>query len=51
MYNIHNALFRKKQSECKGRVKKSCRTAKKKCVWANGTKRSFCRKSKTVRRR
>ena len=51
MYNIHNLLFRKKQSQCKGRVQKKCKTAKRKCLWANGSKRSFCRKRKSLKRR
>ena len=51
VYNIHKALFSKRQSKCKGRKIKHCKTAKKKCLWAHGSKRSFCRKRKTMRRR
>lgn len=51
VYNIHNILFAKRQSKCKGRKNKYCKTAKKKCLWAHGTKRSFCRKRKSIRRR
>ena len=51
VYNIHKGLFSKKHKTCKGRKSKSCKTAKKKCLWANGSKRSFCRKRKTTRRR
>lgn len=49
-YNIHQALFSKKQSKCKGRKHSRCKTSKKKCLWAHGTKRSFCRKRKSTRR-
>lgn len=51
VYNIHNALFSKKQTKCKGRKQNKCKTSKKKCLWANGTKRSFCRKRKTTKKR
>lgn len=51
VYNIHKALFSKRQSKCKGRKTKHCKTSKKKCLWAHGTKRSFCRKRKSTRRR
>lgn len=51
VYNIHKALFAKRQRTCKGRKNKHCKTAKKKCLWAHGSKRSFCRKRKTMRRR
>ena len=47
VYNVHQALFAKRQKSCRGRKNKSCRTSKKKCLWASGTKRSFCRKRKT----
>ncbi len=36
---------------CKGRTKKACSSAKKSCKFAKGSKRSFCRKRTTVRRR
>ena len=44
-------LFTKKQSMCKGRKLKKCKTSKKRCLWASGSKRSFCRKRKSTRRR
>ncbi len=50
-YNVHRALFTKRHSACKGRKSKNCKTAKKKCLWAHGSKRSFCRKRKSTRRR
>lgn len=50
VYNIHQGLFAKRQSKCKGRKNKQCKTAKKKCLWARGTKRSFCRKKKSTRK-
>lgn len=36
---------------CRGRTKKACSSAKKSCKYASGTKRNFCRKRTTVRRR
>ena len=45
-----NRLFSKKQKMCQGRTRKVCRTAKKRCLWASGTKRSFCRVKKSRRR-
>lgn len=51
VYNIHKALFSKRQRKCQGRKNKNCKTAKKKCLWAHGTKRSFCRKRKSTKRR
>ncbi len=48
-YNIHRAQRRK---PCKGRKRSSCKTAKKRCIWAHGcSKRAFCRKSRSTRRR
>ena len=44
------SLFTKKRKPCKGRKSRNCKTAKKKCLWASGTKRSFCRKRKSTRR-
>ena len=32
VYNVHNALLKKKQSPCKKRTNKQCKTAKKKCL-------------------
>lgn len=49
-YNLRG-LFSKKRAPCKGRKSRTCKTAKKKCLWASGTKRSFCRKRKTRRHR
>uniref|UniRef100_A0A6C0I3B6 Uncharacterized protein n=1 Tax=viral metagenome TaxID=1070528 RepID=A0A6C0I3B6_9ZZZZ len=37
---------RRLKTACKGRKQKMCKTAKKGCKWASGSKRSFCRKSK-----
>ena len=51
VYNIHRALFSKRQRKCQGRKNKNCKTSKKKCLWAHGTKRSFCRKRKSIKRR
>lgn len=48
VYNTRR-LFTKKQKKCQGRTRKSCKTAKKKCLWATGSKRSFCRKSRSRR--
>ncbi len=50
VYNV-SGLFRKKQGACVKRTKKACGSAKKKCLWASGTKRSFCRRRRTMRRR
>ncbi len=50
VYNLV-PLFRKKQGVCKKRSFKSCKSSKKKCLWASGSKRSFCRKRATRRRR
>ena len=48
-YNIHRAQRRK---PCKGRKRSSCKTAKKRCIWAHGcSKRAFCRKINSTRRR
>ena len=43
-------LYRKKQSACAKRSKKSCGTAKKRCSWASGSKRKFCRKRGVTRK-
>lgn len=48
--NIGQAV-RKKQLPCKKRTYKSCKTARKRCKWAQGESRAFCRKSKTRRHR
>jgi hypothetical protein len=50
VYNIRS-LYTKKRRPCKGRKLSGCKTSKKKCLWAKGTKRSFCRKRKVTRRR
>lgn len=51
-YNIHQALFAKRRKPCKGRKRSSCKTAKKRCIWAHGcSKRAFCRKINSTRRR
>lgn len=36
---------RKIKTPCRGRIRRKCKTAKKSCSYATGTKRSFCRKS------
>lgn len=40
-----------RRTTCRGRTKKTCKSAKKSCTYASGSKRSFCRKKSTVRRR
>ncbi len=50
-YNIHQALFAKRHKPCKGRKSTTCKTAKKKCLWAHGSKRAYCRKTRSTRRR
>ncbi len=40
-----------RRTTCRGRTKKACSSAKKSCKYAKGSKRSFCRKRTTVRRR
>ena len=42
--------YRKKQAPCKGRKRRTCKTAKRKCLWASGKTRSYCRKSAKKRR-
>lgn len=43
MTNTLVRLFSKKRKGCKSRTQKACKTAKKTCRWASGSKRSFCR--------
>ena len=50
VYNI-SSLYTKKRRPCKGRKLSSCKTSKKKCLFAKGSKRSFCRKRKSTRRK
>ena len=47
VYNVHQALFAKRHKTCKGRKATACRSSKKRCLWASGIKRSFCRKRNT----
>jgi hypothetical protein len=42
-------VTRRKHVKCSGRPLKTCRRAKKRCTWAKGSKRSFCRRSKSRR--
>lgn len=35
---------------CRGRTRKSCKTAKKSCTYASGTKRKFCRRKRNTKR-
>lgn len=39
----------RKHQRCRGRKRTTCRRSKKRCLWASGTKRSFCRKRKSRR--
>lgn len=36
-------------SRCKGRKSATCKRSKRRCLWATGSKRSFCRKRRTSR--
>ncbi len=42
---------RKKPVVCKGRQNKACKSSAKTCLWAHGSKRSFCRKRAKTRRK
>ena len=35
---------------CRGRTRKMCKSAKKKCTYASGTKLKFCRKKHNTKR-
>lgn len=45
------ARGRKLKTPCRGRKRKTCKTAKKSCSYASGTQRSFCRKRKNGTRK
>ena len=36
---------------CRGRTAKSCKSSKKTCKYAKGSKRSFCRRKNNTKRR
>lgn len=36
---------------CRGRARKTCKVAKRSCLYASGTKRQFCRKKRNTKRR
>ncbi len=42
---------RKIKTPCRGRTRKTCKKASKSCLYASGTKKRFCRKSKNTRKR
>ena len=40
----------KRSITCRKRTKRSCKSAKRSCSYASGTKRQFCRKRRSTRR-
>ncbi len=50
VYNL-TRMFTQRRKPCKGRQANSCKSSAKTCLWANGSKRSFCRKRSKSRRK
>ena len=44
-------MARKIKTPCRGRKQTKCKTAKKSCSYARGSKRRFCRKRKNATRK
>lgn len=50
VYNL-TRMFTQRRKPCKGRKVTKCKSSAKTCLWANGSKRSFCRKRSKSRRK